>query len=90
MMLWVGGLMALIAHGRRLGPSLQLAVRRYSMIAATSMVAMAISGVINAAIRVRFEDLFTSDYGRVIVAKTVLTFRVVAPDRHHSAPDVGK
>jgi len=74
MMLWVGGLMALIAHGRRLGPSLQLAVRRYSMIAATSMVAMAISGVINAAIRVRFEDLFTSDYGRVIVAKTVLTF----------------
>ena len=74
MMLWVGGLMALIAHGRRLGPNLQLAVRRYSMIAATSMVAMAISGVINAAIRVRFEDLFTSDYGRVIVAKTVLTF----------------
>ncbi len=74
MMLWVGGLMALIAHGRRLGPSLQLAVRRYSTIAAVAMVAMAISGVINAAIRVRFEDLFTSDYGRVIVAKTVLTF----------------
>ena len=74
MMLWVGGLMALIAHGRRLGPSLQVAVRRYSTIAAVAIVAMAISGVINAAIRVRFEDLFTSDYGRVIVAKTVLTF----------------
>ncbi|MDO4631120.1 MAG: cytochrome c oxidase assembly protein [Corynebacterium sp.] len=74
MMLWVGGLMALVAHGRRLGPGMVVAVRRYSTVAFVAMLVMVVSGVVNAAIRVRFEDLFTSDYGRVIVAKAVLTF----------------
>ncbi|AEG82236.1 putative membrane protein [Corynebacterium ulcerans 809] len=73
MLLWVGGLMALIAHGRRLGPDLGLAVSRYSQVALWSLVAMSISGVINAAIRVRVEDLFTSGYGRLIVAKAIIT-----------------
>lgn len=73
MLLWVGGLMALIAHGRRLGPGLDTAVSRYSTVALWSVVIMATSGVINAAIRVRFEDLFSTGYGRLIVAKFVLT-----------------
>ncbi|AIU92348.1 bifunctional copper resistance protein CopD/cytochrome c oxidase assembly protein [Corynebacterium ulcerans] len=73
MLLWVGGLMALIAHGRRLGPDLGLAVSRYSQVALWSLVAMSISGVINAAIRVRVEDLFASGYGRLIVAKAIIT-----------------
>ena len=57
MMLWVGGLMALIAHGRRMGPDLEDAVRRYSRIALFALIAVAVSGVINAAIRVRWSDL---------------------------------
>ncbi|GAA1471427.1 cytochrome c oxidase assembly protein [Corynebacterium felinum] len=73
MMLWVGGLMGLVAHGRRLGPDMGLAVRRYSHVALWSVLAISASGLINAAIRVRMEDLLTSGYGRVIVAKLVLT-----------------
>ncbi|QAU51810.1 cytochrome c oxidase assembly protein [Corynebacterium pelargi] len=73
MLLWVGGLMALIAHARRLGPGLPTAVRRYSAVALWSVIVMAISGVVNAAIRVRFEDLLSSGYGRLIVAKALLT-----------------
>ena len=71
--LWVGGLIGLIAHGRRLGPNLAVGVRRYSTLALVSIIAMALTGIINAAIRVRVEDLFTVAYGRVIVAKFLLT-----------------
>lgn len=71
MMLWVGGLMALIAHGRRLGPDLQFAAQRYSRIALFAFIAMALSGVINAAIRVRWEDLTQYAYGWVLIVKTI-------------------
>ncbi|WPF65656.1 MULTISPECIES: cytochrome c oxidase assembly protein [unclassified Corynebacterium] len=71
LVLWVGGLMALIAHGRRLGPHLDVAVRRYSTIALVSVLFMAVSGVINAAIRIEFSEWFTTTYGLIIVAKTV-------------------
>lgn len=71
MALWVGGLMALLAHCRRLGPGLPVAVRRYSRIAFVAALSMAGSGLINAAIRVEFQDWFTTTYGRIIVAKTV-------------------
>lgn len=71
--LWTGGLIALIAHGRRLGPNLEVAVRRYSTVALVSILAMALTGLINAAIRVRVEDLFTVAYGRVVLAKFLLT-----------------
>ncbi|MCS4490678.1 bifunctional copper resistance protein CopD/cytochrome c oxidase assembly protein [Corynebacterium sp. ES2794-CONJ1] len=72
MQLWVGGLMALIAHGRRLGPQMVQVVGRYSHIALVSVIMLALSGFINAAIRVRPEHLLTTGYGRVIVAKAVL------------------
>ena len=72
MQVWVGGLIALIAHERRKGAGLELATRRYSRLALISIIAMALTGVINAVIRVAWADLFTSGYGRVIVAKFVL------------------
>lgn len=72
-MLWVGGLMGLIAHSRRLGPGLAVAVRRYSAVAFISIIALAISGVINALIRIEPSDLLSTRYGLIIVAKTVLT-----------------
>lgn len=71
--LWVGGLLGLIAHGRRLGPNMQTAVRRYSNVALFAIIGLAISGLINAAIRIEFGDWFTTRYGLIIVTKTALT-----------------
>ncbi|MCQ4623256.1 cytochrome c oxidase assembly protein [Corynebacterium sp. CCUG 70398] len=71
MMIWVGGLLALIAHGRRLGPHMQQAVHRYSLIALFAFFAMTISGVINALIRVRFDDLLSTAYGWTVLFKTI-------------------
>lgn len=67
--LWVGGLIALIALGRRRGPDLPLAARRFSRIALACWVAMAVSGVINALVRVSPADLVSTQYGLLILAK---------------------
>lgn len=71
MLLWVGGLMALVAHALRRGPALPAATRRYSRIALFSILAMAVSGVVNALVRVRLEDLTQYSYGWVLIIKTV-------------------
>jgi len=71
MVLWVGGLMALIAHGRRRGPGMVVAVRRYSALALASALVMTLSGLINAAIRIHWSDWFTTSYGTLILTKTV-------------------
>ncbi|AGP30333.1 hypothetical protein A606_03410 [Corynebacterium terpenotabidum Y-11] len=71
--LWIGGLAALVAHAARRGPHLPELVRRYSWLAMICIIGMTISGVINAAIRLSFSEWFTTDYGRVIVLKVVLT-----------------
>ncbi|WIM67214.1 cytochrome c oxidase assembly protein [Corynebacterium breve] len=68
-MLWIGGLFALIAHGRRLGPHMEKAVARYSRIAFFAFIVTVISGMISTAIRVQPSDLFTTRYGLIIVAK---------------------
>lgn len=70
LVLWVGGLLALLAHGRRLGPDLDLALERYSRIAFVSILVMSASGLINAGIRIQWSDWFTSNYGLLVVAKT--------------------
>ncbi|MDK4252631.1 cytochrome c oxidase assembly protein [Corynebacterium propinquum] len=77
MVLWIGGLTALIAHSRRLGDHLALAVRRYSSLALFAAAVMAISGVVNAALRIGPHHLFTTNYGWIITAKTVLTLVLV-------------
>ncbi|MCS5480561.1 bifunctional copper resistance protein CopD/cytochrome c oxidase assembly protein [Corynebacterium sp. YIM 101645] len=71
LVIWIGGLMALLAHGRRLGPDLNIALRRYSTIALVSIIIMAVSGLVNAAIRIELTDLLTTRYGLIIVAKTI-------------------
>lgn len=71
MLLWVGGLMALVAHALRRGPGLTNATQRYSRIALFSILAMAISGVVNALVRVRLEDLTQYNYGWVLIIKIV-------------------
>lgn len=71
--LWIGGLAALVAHAARRGPHMPELVRRYSWLALVCIAGIAASGLINAAIRLKFSEWFTTDYGRVIVAKAVLT-----------------
>ncbi|HEY3995239.1 MAG TPA: cytochrome c oxidase assembly protein [Mycobacterium sp.] len=67
--LWAGGLLVLLAHALRGGGHIALAARRFSAIALWCWVAMALSGVMNAAVRVTPADLLTTGYGRLVVAK---------------------
>jgi putative copper resistance protein D len=67
--LWAGGLLALLANALRDGDHTGLAARRFSMIALWCWVAMALSGLTNALVRVLLSDLLTTNYGRLVVAK---------------------
>lgn len=68
---WAGGLLALAAYGLRGGGHVALAARRFSAIALWCWVAMALSGVVNAVVRVPLGDLVTTEYGRLVIAKFV-------------------
>ncbi|APT85288.1 cytochrome c oxidase assembly protein [Corynebacterium aquilae] len=81
--LWIGGLIALIAHGRRKGEGMETAVRRYSILAFASAVGMAISGLINAAIRLSFSDWLTTGYGRLIAIKAVAVIALAGFGLYH-------
>lgn len=67
--LWAGGLLALLAHALRAGAYCDLAARRFSAIALWCFIAMAVSGTINAGVRIRPADLFSTAYGWLIAAK---------------------
>ncbi|OYD71198.1 cytochrome c oxidase assembly protein [Rhodococcus sp. OK302] len=69
--LWAGGLFALLAHARRSGEYTDVAARRFSTVATICFVVMGFSGVINAIVRLPLDDLFTTTYGQLIVAKIV-------------------
>jgi cytochrome c oxidase assembly factor CtaG/putative copper export protein len=68
---WAGGLLALLTHVVRGGRHADLASRRFSTVALWCFVAMAVSGVVNALVRIGFSDVFSSDYGRLVVVKFV-------------------
>ncbi|MCP2334124.1 cytochrome c oxidase assembly protein [Actinoalloteichus caeruleus] len=70
-MLWVGGLIALVTHALRGGRHLGLAARRFSRLALVCWIAMGVSGVVNALSRLRPDELLTSTYGQLVVAKAV-------------------
>ena len=69
--LWAGGLLALMAHGMRGGEHTDLAARRFSAVALWCFFAMLISGIINALVRIGPADLFSTSYGRLVIAKVV-------------------
>jgi putative copper resistance protein D len=81
--LWAGGLLALLVHALRRGSGGQersdrgltqhadLAARRFSVIALWCFVAMALSGVINAFVRIKPGDLLHSGYGWLVLGKAV-------------------
>ena len=67
--LWAGGLLALLVHALRGGEHAYLAARRFSAVALWCFVAMALSGIVNALVRVRPADLLNTTYGWLIVGK---------------------
>ena len=67
--LWAGGLLALLVHALRGGGHADLAARRFSAVALWCFVAMALSGVVNAVVRIRPADLFDDGYGWLVIAK---------------------
>lgn len=71
MLFWVGGLMALLGHARRKGAFLGEVARRYSFVALVSFIALSVTGVINSWITISFGDLFTTNYGRLILVKVI-------------------
>ena len=68
---WAGGLLALVAHALRGGEYADIAARRFSAVALWCFTAMAASGIVNAAVRMRLADLFATHYGWLVVAKAV-------------------
>ncbi|MDV6011984.1 bifunctional copper resistance protein CopD/cytochrome c oxidase assembly protein [Haloechinothrix sp. LS1_15] len=69
--LWVGGLVALVALGWRRSPHIGLAARRFSRVALACWIAMAISGTINALVRIGPADLLDTEYGLLLLAKII-------------------
>ncbi|HET6731312.1 cytochrome c oxidase assembly protein [Mycobacterium sp.] len=69
--LWAGGLLALLAHAMRAGEHADVAARRFSVLALWCFIAMAVSGVVNALVRIKLPDLVHTEYGWLIIAKAV-------------------
>ncbi|MGZ4591921.1 MAG: cytochrome c oxidase assembly protein, partial [Actinomycetes bacterium] len=68
--LWVGGLAALAWVAFTRGDGLRYAVPRFSTLAAWCFVTVAVSGVVNAGVRLGgVAPLFTSAYGALVLAK---------------------
>jgi cytochrome c oxidase assembly factor CtaG/putative copper export protein len=70
--IWVGGLVALLVHARRRGAHLALATTRFSKVALVCWIVMAVSGVINALVRLPIGDLFDTSYGLLVDVKVAL------------------
>ena len=69
---WVGGLLALAVHAWRSEPGVVEAARRFSTLALVSVVALAVTGVVNALTRMNTPaELFTTGYGRVVLLKII-------------------
>ncbi len=70
--LWIGGLLAFLGLVRQNVPGLPVIARRYSSLALVAFIAVAISGVANAWIRIAsLSDLWTTGYGRLVVIKAI-------------------
>ena len=69
--LWAGGLLALLVHALRGGSYTDVAARRFSSLALGCFAAMAVSGLLNAAVRIDVSNLWDSTYGLLIVAKVI-------------------
>ena len=66
---WIGGLLALLAHAGRRGDDVARATQRYSRFATVAFAVIAVSGVVNAAVRVPATALWGSTYGILVLGK---------------------
>ena len=69
---WIGALAALAALNRTLGADVGPAVARYSPVAAWCFVAVALSGTVNAVLRLGGPDGLLTRYGALLAAKVVV------------------
>jgi cytochrome c oxidase assembly factor CtaG/putative copper export protein len=70
--LWIGGLLAFLGMVRQNVANLPVIARRYSNLALTAFIAVAISGIVNAWIRLTYlSDLWTTGYGRLVLLKAI-------------------
>ncbi|MEU8744906.1 cytochrome c oxidase assembly protein [Streptomyces sp. BPPL-273] len=69
---WVGGLIFVLVAAARHETEAAAAARRFSPLAAGALIAVAASGVVNAAVRLPSPgDVFTSRYGQMLAVKVV-------------------
>jgi putative copper resistance protein D len=89
---WVGGLAGLAWAAAQGSDTLRHAVPRYSTVAGWCFVAVAVSGVVNAGVRLQgFTPLGTSAYGGLVLAKVAALTALGAFGWHHrrrGVPDV--
>lgn len=70
---WVGGLVAFLGLARQRSPHLDVIARRYSSAALIAFIAVALSGMGNAWVRLSYlSDLWLTDYGRLVSLKAIL------------------
>jgi cytochrome c oxidase assembly factor CtaG/putative copper export protein len=70
---WIGGLIAFLGLARQRVPFLTTIARRYSATALVAFIAVALSGIGNAWVRLTYvSDLWTTAYGRLIIVKALL------------------
>lgn len=70
--IWLGGLLTLVIVGVGLQrPRLIVALRRYSTLALIAFIVVALSGYVNAALRIGSLTQLTSEYGVIVVAKVL-------------------
>jgi len=91
-MLWVGGLLALVWYARADGRFLPLATRRFSPLAFWAFLCVGVSGAVNAFIRIDdVSALFTTQYGAVVLIK-VMAFLALGllgwAHRRHTLPQL--
>ncbi|MDS1112645.1 cytochrome c oxidase assembly protein [Gordonia westfalica] len=67
--LWLGGLAAVVVYALASGRWRGLAVRRFSRVAFWCIIVVGLSGVVNAAVRVPLDQLFSDTYGQLVIAK---------------------
>ncbi|GAA1715202.1 cytochrome c oxidase assembly protein [Fodinicola feengrottensis] len=69
-LIWAGGLIALLLCRRLATPALSTAAHRYSTAALASFVIVGLSGVVNATLRVQsWGELLGTGYGRIVLLK---------------------
>jgi len=87
---WVGGLAALVMLRGRLGAHLPVVARRYSTLALCCFVLVAVSGLVNAFVRVGDLSALAGSYGALVLAKAALLLLLGAAGWRHRSRLLGR